>query len=589
MGGPNFPVDFPSQGKFMEMHQEIDVYVPIDGEIGFSNVIEAALQVDSEKEIIQKVLEKPIDGCVSRNANGKLQFSIPSIRTKNLDEIPSPYLTGLMDKFFDDKLVPMIQTNRGCPFKCTFCTDGKDEVNQVNNFSLQRVKQELEYIAEHVPNNTHSLHISDLNFGMYPRDVEICDHIRNIQKKYNFPSFIKCTTGKNQKEKIILAIEKLSSSLRMTMSVQSMDDEVLKNIRRDNISVDHMLALYPAMKDANLQTSTEVILGLPGETYESHLQTLRDLVKGKMDEILVHTCILLDGSELNTPQERKKWKFETKFRVIPKDFAKLSNGRKVVETEEIIVGSNTLTFDEYVELRVLAFIIFVTNMAVVYDALLKFLREQNVGVFELYYKMLKQLERSPKNIHQIFDRLKKSTINELWNSKEEIIEHYQDENEYNKLLNGEDGINTLQIHHAIVIGEYMDEWINYTLEIAHELIREKTDFNEELENKFRSVVDYCRGVSYNIFGTDRLKTIPKYDFKFDIPKWLDDKNQTTLDNFKLSTITKISFILSDDQYKVVQDNLELYGDNPNGRSQAIKRIPKTMLWRKPIRLQTITR
>jgi len=228
-------------------------------------------------------------------------------------------------------------------------------------------------------------------------------------------------------------------------------------------------------------------------------------------------------------------------------------------------------------------------MAVVYDALLKFLREQNVGVFELYYKMLKQLERSPKNIHQIFDRLKESTINELWNSKEEIIEHYQDENEYNKLLNGEDGINTLQIHHAIVIGEYMDEWINYTLEIAQKLISEKTDFNEELENKFQSVVDYCRGVSYNIFGTDRLKTIPEYDFKFDIPKWLDDKNQTTLDNFKLSTITKISFILSDDQYKVVQDNLELYGDNPNGRSQAIKRIPKTMLWRKPIRLQTITR
>ncbi len=350
-----------------------------------------------------------------------------------------------------------------------------------------------------------------------------------------------------------------------------------------------MLALYPAMKDANLQTSTEVILGLPGETYESHLQTLRDLVKGKMDEILVHTCILLDGSELNTPQQRKKWKFETKFRVIPKDFAKLSNGRKVVETEEIIVGSNTLTFDEYVELRTLAFIIFVTNMAVVYDALLKFLREQNVGVFELYYKMLKQIERSPKNIHQIFDRLKESTINELWNSKEEIIEHYQDENEYNKLLNGEDGINTLQIHHAIVIGEYMDEWINYALEIAQELIREKTDFNEELENEFQSVVDYCRGVSYNIFGTDRLKTIPEYDFKFDIPKWLNDKNQTTLDNFKLSTITKTSFILSDDQYKVVQDNLELYGDNPTGRSQAIKRIPKTMLWRKPIRLQTITR
>ena len=47
-------------------------------------------------------------------------------RIKDLDEIPSPYLNGMMDKFFDGKLTPFLETNRGCPFTCSFCHTGSD-------------------------------------------------------------------------------------------------------------------------------------------------------------------------------------------------------------------------------------------------------------------------------------------------------------------------------------------------------------------------------------------------------------------------------------------------------------------------------
>ena len=330
MGGPNFPIDFPSQGKFMKKNSQIDYYVPIDGEEGFSNIVEHALNSTREK-MRDEVLKNEIDGCVSLDPDGKLKYTIPVLRIKHLDEIPSPYTTGLMDKFFDGKLTPMLQTNRGCPFKCTFCTDGKDEVNKVNSFSTKRVKEELDYMVKMIPENTHNLLISDLNFGMYPRDQETCDYIAEHQKKHDFPHFILVSTGKNQKEKIIKAINKLSSSIRLVMSVQSMDQEVLTNIKRDNISVDQMMQLAPAIKDAKLLTRSEVISGLPGDTYEIEINPLRDLVHAKMDEIQVHTCMLLDGSEMATPAERKKWKFITRFRVLQRDFAELSNGKKVVE------------------------------------------------------------------------------------------------------------------------------------------------------------------------------------------------------------------------------------------------------------------
>ena len=581
-GGPNFPIDLPSQKKFMEKHQEIDVYVPIDGESGFANIIDVILQLDSLEQIKEKLLEKPIDGCITRNKIGEIQYSIPSIRIKTLDEIPSPYTSGLLDEFFDGKLTPMIQTNRGCPFHCTFCTDGKDEVNQVNMFSLDRVSSEIDYISKHVPKNTPSLHISDLNFGMYSRDQKICEELANMQEKVNYPKFIKCTTGKNQREKIIKAIRKLSKSLRITMSVQSLDKEVLTNIRRSNISVEQMLELYPAIKESGLQTTSEVILGLPGETYQNHIETLRGLVRARMDEIVVHTCMLLDGSEMKTPKEIEKWNLKTKFRVIQRDFAKLSNGKNIVETEEVIIGSNTLSFDEYIELRLLAFTIFVTNKGIVFEPIIKFLLENNIDVFDLYFQMMKGLKNSTEKVLRVSEGFKEATINELWDSPEEIIENYQKDEEYNKLISGEDGTQVIYHFLAEVVITCMDEWTEHVINSAYNLL--KKSGVEKFEIPFKSISDYCRGLSHNVMGNDRMTTIPEYEFDYDVKSWIDEKNNSSIEKFKIWP-KKFSFILTNEQFNVVQNNIDVYGNSQIGKSKALKMIPIQKLWRIPVQMK----
>jgi len=581
-GGPNFPIDFPSQKKFMKQYPEVDVYVPTEGETGFSNIVSLILKLASLENASESIQKNPIEGCISRDDNGEIHYSIPTIRISSLNEIPSPYQNGMMDKFFDGKLTPMLQTNRGCPFHCTFCTDGRDETNKINHFSIERVQSDIEYIAEHTPKNTHSLHISDLNFGMYPRDLEICESLAKIQQKFNYPKYIKCTTGKNQKDKIINAIKKLNNSLRVTMSVQSLDPDVLHNIRRDNISVDHMLALYPALKEANLQTTSEVILGLPGETFENHIQTLRDLVKARMDEIVVHTCMLLDGSEMGLPEERKKWEMKTKFRVLQRDFAELSNGKKVIEYEEVVVGSKTMTFEEYIELRVLAFIIFVTNQGIVFDTIQKLLREQEIDVFELYYGMLTSRNESSENTQNVIEQFKNDTIDELWDSPKELLENFQKDSEYKKLLDGEAGTNVIYHYKAVVISELMSDWTEHVIKSAHKLIQNSNNYNEDLEKQFESVANYCRGLSHNVLGQDRLETIPQYDFEYNIPTWLSPKNNLKLNNFKLEKKLKVSFEIDDEQYKMVQDNIDVYGHSRIGKSKTLKMLPNQKLWRRPL-------
>ena len=585
-GGPNFPIDTPSQKKFFKKFENFDIYVPTDGEVGFSNIVEKVLQGNS-KEIRNNVLQTPLDGCIIKNPEGRLLWSLADTRIKNLDEIPSPYLTGLVDKFFDDDLIPMLQTNRGCPFSCTFCTDGRDAVNIVNRFSKDRIKNEITYIAKHVKKNVHSMFISDLNFGMIPGDLETCEYIRDIQEKYDYPHKLLTTTGKNNKKKIIESIKSLAGSLSLSMSVQSMDDQVLKNIKRDNISKEVMLDLAPSIKENNMNTTAEVILGLPGETYSSHLETIRKLVSAKLDDVITYTCFLLPGSEMATPEQRVNWKFKTKFRMLPMDFAKLSSGKNICEIEEVVVGSKDLSFEDYVKLRMIGFTLWMTNKGILYTSLIKFLRQQNIDVADLFFQMVEKQQSSPKIIQNVYEKFKQATINELHDSPDEILLNIQNKKEFQKLVDEESGINVIRYHHTMILSECMDEWTEYVLKIAHDLLQENNKLSDEIEKQFRDISNYCRGKCHNPLGENRMETNPEFTFNYDIDKWLDDKlDISSLNEFQVSKPLKIIFSLTDEQFRIIRDNIELFGHTTVGYTKALKMVPERMFWRRNLDLIT---
>jgi len=580
-GGPNFPIDAPSQKKFFEKYKFFDIYVPIDGEVGFSNIVGKILQSNS-KEIRNDVLQSPLDGCIIRNPENRLLYSLGDTRIKILDDIPSPYLTGLVDKFFDDDLIPMIQTNRGCPFSCTFCTDGRDAVNMVNRFSKERTKLELDYIANHVKKNVHSMFISDLNFGMIPGDLETCEFIKNIQEKYDYPHKLLTTTGKNNKKKIIESIKSLSSSLSLFMSVQSMNDQVLKNIKRDNISKEVMLELAPVIKENKMNTMAEIILGLPGETYQSHLETIRELISAKLDDVVSYTCMLLPGSEMATPEQQSKWKFKTKFRILPMDFAKLRSGKNICEIEEVVVGSKDLSFDDYVKLRMIGFTLWMTNKGILYTALLKFLRQQNIDVATLFFQMVEKCNDAPLPIQNVYTKFHEATINELYNSPEEILSTIQDEQEFQKLVNEQSGINVMRYHHTMVLSECMNEWTEYVLKIASDLLQINGKLNNEIKKQFHDISNYCRGKCNNPLGKNRMETNPEFTFNYDIDKWLNDKlDLSSLDEYRISTPSKQIFTLTDEQFRIIRDNIELFGHTIVGYTKALKTTPERMFWRNP--------
>jgi radical SAM superfamily enzyme YgiQ (UPF0313 family) len=579
-GGPNFPLDLPSQQKFFDDFPYFDIYVPEDGEIGFSNIVEKALSLNNAEMKI-KILQDPIEGCIIRNNDGKLLYTFSNTRIKELDEIPSPYSSGLLDPFFNDgQLVPMLQTNRGCPFTCTFCADGRDTVNQVNKFSIERITNDIEYIAKHVPKNIHTLFITDLNYGMLPGDLETSKTIAKMKEKYNYPHRILATTGKNQKEKIIKSIESLGGILSLSMSVQSLDDDVLHNVRRSNISTDRMLGLTPSIKKSGLSTIAEIIVGLPGDTYKSNLETIRKLVNTKLDDILQYTCMILQGSEMGTPEQLSKWKFQTKYQILPEDFTTLSNGKRICEYGEYVVSSKDLSFDEYLELRMIALTLWLTNKGVLYNSLLKLLRQQKIDVAELFFQMVKRRKNTTKIIQNVFDDFRESTKNDMYDSPEEIFSKLQNDEFYQKLLNEDIAHNVIRYHVAIVMATCMDEWTEYVIDTARNLLKENDKFDEELKRQFEDVANFCRGLGHNPLGGNRMETNPEFTFSYDIPKWLDETNDTlSLDECILRNKTKAIFKLTDEKFKVVEDSLNLFDTSFNGYYKGLKMLPQSVLYR----------
>ena len=204
-GGTNFPHETDQQKEFLINRPHTDIYALFEVERSTLNVVERYL---SHQKNIKEFFNKPIDGCVfidpkTRGNDPKLITGNYLERIKDLDEIPSPYLNGMLDKFFDGKLTPFLETNRGCPFTCSFCHTGANYYHKLNKFSQARVKAEIEFIGKKSQElGITNLHMADVNFGMYPQDKLVCEFLLESKNKFGWPLQIMATTGKIAKKEL---------------------------------------------------------------------------------------------------------------------------------------------------------------------------------------------------------------------------------------------------------------------------------------------------------------------------------------------------------------------------------------------------
>ena len=465
VGGPHIRTDPNGIADYLREFKNIDYYCMFEGEIPFGNLIDYF--ISKGNTIKKEFCDKEISG-VAYLSNNNLIYNPILERDKSITDIPSPYITGILDEFIGSpKLIPLLESNRGCPFPCTFCVWGIAALDKVRTFPMERIISEIRYIAKRSPSPLWIF--ADANFGMLNRDIDIAKEIRSVADEHGVLHRAELWWAKNSSKrttKITKILGKLTDPLA---AVQSLDPEVLKNVKRDNITLSTMTDLLEQWKIQKLKSSTDVLVGLPGDSLSSHLETLRKTFELGFNSINVGNVRMLPGSEMETDMCRNGFKLKTKYRLISGSYGKY-DGIPIFEYEESVRSSKDITEDEMHSLRIIHFFIWAFWNVGVAKPLLQFIHmEKGINPLDILFSLAKQ--DNDEVLNKFLNEFDLEAREEWFDSPKELSDYYN-KNFDSLIENGFLKLNFKYLAKLFLEKEFIKRWIE---KIVSQYRNEKTE------------------------------------------------------------------------------------------------------------------
>lgn len=342
-GGPAVPKSGEAVASFFRDNPALDVICAGEGEEVFLQLCKA-LGDPARLELIPGIIFR----C---RETGAIRTTAKEV-SPCLDLLPSPYLDGTFDSFYEkyrDEFSGICwETNRGCPYECTYCTWGNLASHRMRLKPAEQVAAEIEWMGTH---RINYVAMADSNFGIMERDVEIAQQLAACRKKYGFPNFVSVSWAKHAPERVI-AIGKLLKEagigFRVTLSLQSLDGEVIKEVKRSNYSNEEFSRIKADYHRNHFYSYTELILGLPKETRRSYLSGLeQSLSQSVFEQLYVYPLFLFPNTSIGSPESRERNGLATS--IIPNRYTKSKETTTVAEYVEIVVGSKAMPGTEWLD------------------------------------------------------------------------------------------------------------------------------------------------------------------------------------------------------------------------------------------------
>jgi len=342
-GGPQVPDR--AEG-FLREHRFVDIVCHGEGEAVFLGLLENFPSRTWENVPSVSYLE-----------DDRLVSHTRAERLRDIGVIPSPYLEQvfepLMEAYPEEKWLILWETNRGCPFQCTFCDWGSAIAAKVSQFDLDRLLREVDWFAQ---KNIEFIFCCDANYGMLSRDYDITRYVAEIKAKTGYPRALSVQNTKNGTERAY-KVQKLLSDAGLNkgvaISLQSVDPGTLEAIKRQNISTASFQELQRRFTRDRVETYSDLILGLPGETYDSFAEGVSRVIEnGQHNRIQFNNLSILPNAEMGDPEYQKKYGMVTVETTIINIHGSLAEAEEeIAETQDLVVATAAMPHEEWVRTR----------------------------------------------------------------------------------------------------------------------------------------------------------------------------------------------------------------------------------------------
>jgi putative methyltransferase len=314
-GGPDPDYKDP---EFFRKHPEIDMVVVKDGEIPFTAILETYLKGGRDFRHVPG-LYLPSTSGLQLLHEGETAHLYTGPAVVPTEFTYSPYLeqTEIYERLRKEWkglwIHATLETNRGCPYTCTYCDWGSSTMSKLRRFDMSRVEAEIDWFGRI---GVNELFMADANFGILPRDIDIADRIVEARAKYGSPVTMYYSSAKNNPDRVA-EIAKRTFQGKVTgehvLAVQHTDPEVLAGTDRSNISPAKYREVVRKLSEFGIPCEAQLILGIPGDTVDKWKSCLGELMEwGVHDNYQVSVYALLP----NAPAADRKFKLKWDLRAI---------------------------------------------------------------------------------------------------------------------------------------------------------------------------------------------------------------------------------------------------------------------------------
>ena len=306
VGGQHFTA---TAQESLGTYPEIDVVVRGEGEQTFAELVQALAQ----KKSLSRVKG------ISFKHHGKILHTPQRQLISNIDELPLPsyhFVADHMKKYHFTMMAgaktgyALIEASRGCPHRCTFCSQWRHWGGTWRTKSPKRIADEMEHCYREY--GSRFLWLTDDNFGLGERASNLCDEIirRGIADDIMWFAQARCDDIVNYSN--ILPKMRRAGNLWMLVGIESSNLRTLKTFRKEIEPSDAKLAMDLLKRNDIFAQATFIV----GERKDSHESTekLREFVNDVDPDLAIFMILTpFPGTELYETAKLNGWIEDTNW------------------------------------------------------------------------------------------------------------------------------------------------------------------------------------------------------------------------------------------------------------------------------------